>query len=126
MNEIFNSVLEQDRCPVVICDLNHKIIYMNPAAIKRYEKRGGEKLIGQSLLNCHNAKSCELIEKVLAWFAASRDNNMIFTSRNEKENKDVYMVALRDGRGELIGYYEKHEYRNAETAGLFDFSKSLV
>ena len=126
MNEIFKSVLEQDRCPVVICDLDHKIIYMNPAAIKRYKKYGGEKLIGRSLLNCHNAKSCELIEKVLAWFAKSRENNMIFTSRNEKENKDVYMVALRDGRGELIGYYEKHEYRNTETAGLYDFSKSLV
>ena len=126
MYEIFKSVLEQDRSPIVICDLNHKIIYMNPTAIKRYEKYGGERLIGRSLLDCHNAKSCELIEKVVAWFAASRENNMIFTSRNERENKDVYMVALRDGRGELIGYYEKHEYRNAETAGLYDFSKSLV
>ena len=27
----------------------------------------------------------------------------------------VYMVALRDDSGELIGYYEKHEYRNLET-----------
>lgn len=126
MNEIFKSVLEQDRSSIVICDLNHKIIYMNPAAIKRYEKRGGEKLIGHSLLACHNAKSCELIKKVLSWFAESRDNNMIFTSRNEKENKDVYMVALRDENGKLIAYYEKHEYRNAETAEMFDFSKSLV
>ena len=33
----------------------------------------------------------------------------------EKENKDVYMVALRDDSGALIGYYEKHEYRNPET-----------
>lgn len=126
MYEIFKSVLEQDRCPVVICDLEHKIIYMNPNAIKRYEKYGGERLIGRSLLDCHNAKSCELIKKVLAWFAESHENNMIFTSRNEKYNRDVYMVALRDGKGELIGYYEKHEYRNAETAGLYDFSKSLV
>lgn len=126
MYEIFKSVLEQDRAAVVICDLGHKIIYMNPAAIKRYEKRGGEKLIGRSLLDCHNARSCELIEKVIAWFAESRENNMIFTSRNDRENKDVYMVALRDGNGKLIGYYEKHEYRDPETAELFDFSKSLV
>lgn len=126
MYEIFKSVLEQDRCPVVICDLDHIIIYMNPTAVKRYEKYGGELLVGQSLLNCHNAKSRELIEKVLAWFAESRKNNMIFTSRNDRENKDVYMVALRDGKGELIGYYEKHEYRDAEAAGLFDFSTSLI
>lgn len=126
MYEIFKSVLEQDRSPIVICDLEHKIIYMNPIAIKRYEKRGGGRLIGQSLLNCHNAKSCELIEKVLAWFAESRENNMIFTSRNEKENRDVYIVALRDSNGELIGYYEKHEYRNPEMSEPYDFSKSLV
>ena len=30
------------------------------------------------------------------------------------------MVALRDENGELIGYYEKHEYRNLETAKLYD------
>ncbi|MBO5525531.1 MAG: PAS domain-containing protein [Clostridia bacterium] len=126
MYEIFKSVLEQDRSPIVICDLNHNIIYMNPTAIKQYGKYGGERLVGQSLLNCHNARSREMIEKVIAWFAESRENNMIFTSRNDKVNRDVYMVALRDGTGKLIGYYEKHEYRNAETAELYDFSKSLV
>jgi hypothetical protein len=30
------------------------------------------------------------------------------------------MVALRDASGELIGYYEKHEYRNRETAKLYN------
>ena len=33
------------------------------------------------------------------------------------------MIALRSGTGELIGYYEKHEYRNIETAAPYDFSK---
>ena len=32
------------------------------------------------------------------------------------------MVALRDGEGKLIGYYEKHEYRNRETAKLYDIT----
>mgnify|MGYP003311822920 CR=1 FL=1 len=59
-------------------------------------------------------------ERVLAWFAESRDNNIVYTFRNDEENKDVYMVALRDGDGALIGYYEKHEYRNIETAKLYD------
>ena len=30
------------------------------------------------------------------------------------------MVALRDDDGTLIGYYEKHEYRNRETTGLYN------
>ncbi|MCI5503420.1 MAG: PAS domain-containing protein, partial [Eubacterium sp.] len=108
------------------CNLDHEIIYMNPAAIGRYHKSGGVKLIGKSLLDCHNEKSNEMIRKVIAWFRESADHNMIYTFHNEKENKDVYMVALRDEAQNLIGYYEKHEYRNKETAKRYDFSQSLV
>ena len=120
LNEVFKSVLEADRAAVVICDIDHKIIYMNPAAISRYDKWGGSKLIGQSLLHCHNARSCEMIIKVLDYFKASKDNNIVYTSFNSKENKDVYMVALRNEAGELIAYYEKHEYRDRETMKMYD------
>ena len=114
------SIVDQDRSTIEICNLKHEIIYMNPAAVKNYEKWGGEKLLGQSLLKCHNEESREKIEQVLAWFAASTEHNIIYTFYNEKKNKDVYMVALRD-EGELIGYYEKHEYRDSETMPLYDF-----
>lgn len=117
----FRSVIEQDRCAVVICNTEHEIIYMNPAAVARYEKRGGAALIGKSLLDCHNAQSCEQIRKVVAWFQQSTAHNIIYTYYNPKENKDVYMVALRDENDTLIGYYEKHEYRNKETAVPYDF-----
>ena len=46
-------------------------------------------------------------------------NHTIF---NEKENKDVYMVALRNDEGDLIAYYEKHEYRNRETMKMYDMN----
>ena len=55
------------------------------------------------------------------WFEESREHNIIYTFRNEKENKDVYMVALRDEDGKLIGYYEKHEYRDVEKDELYHF-----
>ena len=122
MYNLFKSVIETDRSAVVICDLSHTIVYMNKVAIQRYHKD----LTGSSLLDCHNAKSNEIIIKVVDWFKESRKNNMIYTFHNEKENKDVYMVALRDDEGNLIGYYEKHEYRNPETAVAYDFSKSLI
>ena len=125
-NQMIKSVLEQDRASIVLCDLNHTIVYMNPSAKVRYEKRGGAELVGKSLLDCHNEKSCEMIEKIVSWFAESSANNMIYTYHNEKENKDVYMVASRDNTGNLIGYYEKHEYRNIETAPVYDFTQSLV
>ncbi|EKC69670.1 hypothetical protein LEA_08169, partial [human gut metagenome] len=48
-------------------------------------------------------------------------------SHNEKQNKDVYMVALRDADKKLIGYYEKHEYRNKENMEKYHMtSKSEV
>ncbi len=126
MTEFFQSVLDRDRAPVVICDLTHTVIYMNPAAIEHYRRQGGETLLGRSLLYCHSPRSAEMIRRVVAWFAENREHNMLYTFRNPEENKDVYMVALRDGDGRLIGYYEKHEYRNAETAELYDFSRSLI
>lgn len=115
----FKSIIDQDRSAVVICNLEHEIIYMNPVAIEYYGKRGGDKLIGQSLLECHNPESREKILQVVDWFAAEESHNIVYTFHNEKQNKDVYMVALRDG-GKLIGYYEKHEYRNMETMKLYD------
>ena len=54
MFDYFKSIIDQDRCAVVICNLDHRIIYMNPAAVINYEKYGGEALVGQNLLNCHN------------------------------------------------------------------------
>lgn len=121
INQYFKSIIDADKQAVVICDLNHTIIYMNPAAIKRYEKSGGEKLIGSSILNCHNEKSGEIIKKVIAWFEENKDNNLIYTFYNKKDNRDVYMVALRDENYKLIGYYEKHESRNRETMKFYDF-----
>jgi len=116
MMQYFKSVLEQDPAPVVLCDLEHKIIYMNPAAIDRYHKD----LTGRSLLDCHNARSGELINRVLDWFRADPGNNRVHTFYNEKENKDVYMVALRNDGAQLIGYYEKHDYRNRDMTPMYD------
>ena len=50
LNAYFKSLVEQDRAAVVICDLEHTIIYMNPAAIASYAKHGGATLLGKSVL----------------------------------------------------------------------------
>jgi PAS domain-containing protein len=117
--DFFKSVLEQDRCAVVICNLEHEIIYMNSTAIRYFDKRGGERLVGQSIMDCHNGESQEKMRRVVEWFAASPEHNIVYTSHNEKQNKDIYMVALR-AEGKLIGYYEKHEFRDRETMKMYD------
>lgn len=115
LGAFFKSIIDQERAAVVICSLEHEILYMNPAAIAQYHKRGGAELVGKSILDCHGAHAQEKIKEVIAWFAKSEENNMVYTFHNEKQNKDVYMVALRDAQKKLIGYYEKHEYRNPES-----------
>ena len=48
MISFYKSIIDQDRASIVICNLKHEIIYMNPAAVNSYAKRGGDKLIGRS------------------------------------------------------------------------------
>ncbi|MBP3390224.1 MAG: PAS domain-containing protein [Clostridia bacterium] len=115
LSKLFKSVIDQDTAPVVICDINHTVVYMNPAAVSYYNVD----ITNKNIKDCHNAESNEKIDRVVAWFAESGDNNIIYTSRNDKRNKDVYMVALRDESGRLIGYYEKHEFRNREESPLY-------
>ena len=115
LNRLFKSIIDQDTASVVVCDMNSKIVYMNPASIKRYHRD----LTGGNLKDCHPPKANKMIDKVLDWFKASEDNNIMDTFHNETENKDVYMGALRDDDKTLIGYYEKHEYRNIESVGFY-------
>ena len=122
LSTYFKSMIDQDRSAVVVCDLNHTILYMNPAAVAQLQRWGGAALLGKSLLDCHNPASCAAIQKVVDWFGESAEHNRVFTHHNDRKNKDVYMVALRDETGTLIGYYEKHEFRTPETARPYDMT----
>lgn len=113
------SMADADRSEIVICNLKHEIIYMNPAAAERYAGYGGACLLGTSLLNCHNEDSCQKIIRVISYFKERPESDIVYTFHKERESEDVYMVALRNGEGELIGYYEKHERRKAETMPLY-------
>ena len=115
INTFFKSVIDADKAPVVICDLEHTVVYTNPSAVARYKTD----ITGKSIKSCHNSDSNEKIDRVVDWFKKSKENNTVYISHKDKDNRDVYMVALRDENGELIGYYEKHEYRNKETAELY-------
>lgn len=119
LNPYFKSIIDQDPRQVVICDTDHVIRYMNPAAVSHYETRGGSSLVGKSLMDCHNARSVAAIEQVVQWFGKSRENNRVHTFYNAKDNRDVYMIALRSDDGTLIGYYEQHIIRNPDPTPLY-------
>ena len=56
----------------------------------------------------------------LNWFAEDKANNCVHTYYDSKKMKDEYMIALRDDDGNLIGYYEKHEFRNVDNTPFYD------
>lgn len=77
ISAFFKSIVDSDIAPIVICDTEHIITYMNPSAVERYAKMGGAGLLGRSLLECHSGESNEKIKDVVRWFEESCDNNRV-------------------------------------------------
>ena len=121
MLQFFKSLIDQDANPIVLCDTEHIIRYMNPAAVANYAAYGGNTLLGKNVMDCHRPASRKAIESVVAWFATDKANNRIHTMFLEKENLDVYMIALRDEAGKLIGYYEQQILRTPDETPLYQF-----
>jgi DUF438 domain-containing protein len=96
---ILNSLAQ----PILIADTGHITRYMNKAAIAHYE--GGASLIGRSVLECHNLESQRKMVEILAAFQAGQ--NECLSGDNEKRR--LFMVAVRDAEGNLLGYYERVE-----------------
>ena len=91
LNKLFKSILEQDLAPIVVCDINDIIVYMNPSAIERYHKD----LTGSSIKDCHPPKANEMIE-IIAWM------NIFLKALNKTFGDRVWFVGLQGsyGRGE--------------------------
>lgn len=62
---------------------------------------------------CVMLNSDGIILSVIAGFLKNPDRTKVYTyTKNwDGEDSDVYIVALRNKSGEMIGYYEKHESR---------------
>lgn len=103
--ELLSTLMDSLKDPYVFADMNHIIRYMNKTAIIRYKRRGGESLIGRSLLDCHNGKSRTAIKEVLTRLQDGEEE--VMTADTAKHR--LYMRAVRDDNGSLLGYYERYE-----------------
>ena len=97
------DILESLKDPFVYVDTDHVIRYMNKAAIHHYEE--GADLIGRSVFDCHNERSCRLMKDIFAAFQAGEEERLI----TDNDRHRVYMRAVRDTNGQLRGYYERYE-----------------
>jgi DUF438 domain-containing protein len=105
--KLANSILDALPYPVVFADTKHVIRYMNKRArYYYYQERGYKDLIGKSIFVCHGEESRKMIEKMVEKFKQhGREIYLKVNVRNER----VYVVPVRDDKGDLLGYFERFE-----------------
>jgi len=101
--EFYESLLNSIKDPILVADVNHNVQYMNKAAIEHYEEGG--KLLGSNLFLCHNEESQKMMINILAEIQNGLEEKLI----TDNEKWRVFMRAVRDGKGKLIGYFERYE-----------------
>jgi len=102
-SRILSLLLDSWSKPVVFVDTTHHIRYMNVPAGRHYSKWGD--VIGKSIFDCHKSTSREVIEAAYQDLVDGRKEVLIVSSRKHR----VYMRAVRDIDGTLIGYYERYD-----------------
>ena len=96
-------LLDSLKDPFVFCDTSHVIRYMNRAAMERYAGKPAE--VGRSIFDCHNEESNLQIAQVADGLALGQDEVLI----TDDERHRIYMRAVRDAEGTMLGYYERYE-----------------
>lgn len=97
------SLLNSIKDPILFADTNHIVQYMNKAGIDHYEE--GEKLLQSNLLECHNEESQKIMIEILAEMQNGLEEKMI----TDNEKYRIFMRAVRDEKGNLLGYFERYE-----------------
>lgn len=104
--KLMASISDSLTTPITFADTGHVIRYMNKAAIAQYAKRGGAALLGASVMDCHNEQSQATILAIFEEMLAGLEERMI----TDTPERRIYMRAVRDSEGTLLGYYERYEY----------------
>ncbi len=97
------AILDSLKDPLLFADTDHVTRYMNRAAVEYYDE--GQELIGRSLLECHNERSQQMMVDILAAMHAGEEERLI----TDDEEHRIYMRAVRDQDGRVLGYYERYE-----------------
>jgi hypothetical protein len=118
--EFLKGYAETEEFPLVLCDIDFKIRFMNRIAAKKYEKYGGYEMIGRTLSAFLNEEAQSKVDMVVEWFKESADNNTVLSVSDTSCLKDIYMCALRDDDGKLIGFCSKHISRKQDESNPYE------
>lgn len=101
--QLLECLMDGLKDPFVFIDTQHVIQYMNRAAVDHYKGKPAE--VGRSIFDCHNEKSKQVILDIFESFQNGKNEKMITDNREHR----IFMRAVRDQEGNLIGYYERYE-----------------
>ncbi|MDI6808055.1 MAG: PAS domain-containing protein [Candidatus Eisenbacteria bacterium] len=101
--QLLEYLMDSLRDPFVFVDTKHVIRYMNKTAFERYKGKPAE--IGRSIFDCHNENSNKIILDVFEHLKNGEDERMIVDDNEHR----VFTRAVRDTKGNLLGYYERYE-----------------
>jgi PAS domain-containing protein len=101
--ELLAALLDSQKDPVLFCDNDHVVRYLNRAAEEHYT--GGRSLLGTSIFDCHDDESNRVIREVYAALRAGETERRI----TDDEKHRIYMRAVRGSDGALLGYVERYE-----------------
>ncbi len=105
--KLLAHILDSYPYPIVFADTEHIIRYLNKnAEYFYYQERGYGNLIGKSIFSCHNDKSKE---KIIAAVERLKNHGMEHFIGVDPKNRRLYLQAVRDEKGELVGYIERFE-----------------
>lgn len=99
----FHDLLNSFTAPVLVADTGHIVRYANRAAVEFYSD--GKSLIGCSLFACHNQQSQQQMAEIVLQMEHGLEEKLITDNLKHR----IYMRAVRNKEGVLIGYYERFE-----------------
>ena len=106
--ELTKLILDSIEHPILFADTDHIIRYLNkPAEKEYYQVRKLKSLIGRKLFSCHPPYAVPTIEKAFDKLVEGEEE--VYLYHSHKKDNDLYLRAVRDKEGKLIGYYQRYE-----------------
>lgn len=93
---------------VTVCDRKGIIVYMNQYSVRQFEKYGGEKLLGTSLVDCHPEPSKTKLKKML-----EKPVQNMYTTEKDGVKTIIYQTPWKR-HGKFLGVIELSFVLDAE------------
>ena len=116
--DFFKGIIDSEEGPIIICNMDYRIIYENPAAIRYYAP--ASPLTGKLLETYMDEEMMSKVVMSVEWFKEDKNNNKVFALHDDHNNMDMYILAIRNSKSELIGFYGRREDRTPDSGKLFD------